>query len=162
MGGVDRADQGIQYGISLHKQLKWWKKVFFYLLQLTFFNAWVIYRHFNPTASRHQSANFRMEICKALRETHSRTVARFGRRVSDPPGRLTERHSPGILGAFTPAGRRSKRDCVVCSNRDSNARCQTTFCCNQCNLAMCPYPCWGRYHTLLNYKITCTESLHKE
>ncbi len=34
MGGVDRADQKASYGLNLHRNLKWWKKGFFHMLQV--------------------------------------------------------------------------------------------------------------------------------
>ena len=49
MGGVDHADQKASYGLYLHRNLKWWKKAFFHMLQLAVVNAGVIYKAFhNP------------------------------------------------------------------------------------------------------------------
>ena len=42
MGGVDRADQAMWYNLNIHKTLKWWKKVFMYLLEVSFVNSWIL------------------------------------------------------------------------------------------------------------------------
>ena len=43
MQGVDRGDQLLWYKLHLHKSLKWWKKVFMYLLEVSLVNASIIY-----------------------------------------------------------------------------------------------------------------------
>jgi hypothetical protein len=45
MGGVDRADQAMGYTMNIHhvhKTLKWWKKVFMYLLEVSFVNSCIL------------------------------------------------------------------------------------------------------------------------
>lgn len=39
MGGIDRADKAMTYYMVLHRTCKWWKKVFFYLLEVCFCNS---------------------------------------------------------------------------------------------------------------------------
>ena len=36
MGGIDRADKAMTYYMVVHRCCKWWKKVFFYLLEVCF------------------------------------------------------------------------------------------------------------------------------
>ena len=71
------------------------------------------------------------------------------------------RHFP----AMTPAGSRSKPNCEVCSDRSKGKagvrRHQTSHFCVECRVPLCPYPCFQRYHTLVNYKVVCTPELHK-
>jgi hypothetical protein len=43
MGAVDRCDQMISYPAFKQRTLKWWKKVFFYLLMLATLNAYLLY-----------------------------------------------------------------------------------------------------------------------
>lgn len=43
MGAVDRCDQMISYPTFKRRTLKWWKKVFFYLLMLATLNVYLLY-----------------------------------------------------------------------------------------------------------------------
>ena len=43
MGGVDRNDQLAKYSAFNHRSLKWWKKVFFRILNLCMVNAFILY-----------------------------------------------------------------------------------------------------------------------
>ena len=44
MGSVDLNDQLAKYSAFNHRSCKWWKKVFFRLLNLAMVNAYVLYR----------------------------------------------------------------------------------------------------------------------
>ena len=44
MGGVDLSDQLIQYYQVLRKSKKWWKKLFFHLIDLAVVNSYLIYK----------------------------------------------------------------------------------------------------------------------
>ena len=50
MSGVDRLDQKISYYPFTRKTMKWPKKVFFYLLEVSLWNSFVIYKAKNPQA----------------------------------------------------------------------------------------------------------------
>ena len=50
MSGVDRLDQMISYYPFTRKTMKWPKKVFFYLLEVSLWNSFVIYKAKNPQA----------------------------------------------------------------------------------------------------------------
>ena len=53
MGGVDSADQQVQYCVSQHKMLKLWKKILrCNLLEVSVCNAKVIWKHFHPDKTR--------------------------------------------------------------------------------------------------------------
>ena len=54
-------------------------------------------------------------------------------------------HFPAKV-AQTSSGRRSQPDCVVCSLKKGKRK-TTTFMCKQCDLPMCPVPCFELYHT---------------
>ena len=48
MNGVDKCDQYLNYYSMGRKSIKWWKIVFFKLIELCVVNAMVIYFHKNP------------------------------------------------------------------------------------------------------------------
>ena len=159
MGGIDRADKAMTFYMVLHKCCKWWKKVFFYLLEVCFCNALVIWR--GTYEKRTNAELFRLKIVHGMLRGYNRERSRSGGR---PPAERPERliggeHYLGLNPHFLPNGQRSKPDCCVCSNR-SKKRHQTIYICKRCDRAMCPYPCFERWHTLLNYKVDCTPALH--
>ena len=44
MLGVDKLDQLMSYYSFLHKSVKWWRKIFFWLLEVVVINAYIIYK----------------------------------------------------------------------------------------------------------------------
>ena len=44
--GVDKCDQLLSYYSFLHKSVKWWRKVFFWLLEVSIINSCIIYQHY--------------------------------------------------------------------------------------------------------------------
>jgi len=160
MQGVDRADQLLWYKLSTHRQLKWWKKLFLYLLEVTTVNACTIYRHLHPDKSV-CATKFRLAVVSGLLEGYDCTSVRFARRPANPPpSRLVGRHFPSCNLQLTPAGRPTKPDCIVCSDRDVK-RHQTPTLCRECKVPLCAVPCFERYHTLLDYKAICSDAYHK-
>ena len=49
MGGVDKLDQLISTYSFTKKSKKWWKKVFFRLLEISVINACILYMKFHPS-----------------------------------------------------------------------------------------------------------------
>ncbi len=144
MGGTDLANQIVQYYAHKHRSLKWWKRVFFSLLNISVLNATVI---FNSIATNKHLSNldFRLQVIDGLLTGWERnTMLRCTRpNANEFPIRLIEKmHYPGK----NPSGR--KRDCIVCSNRRLHKRKQTRSICKQCTLPMCFVPCFEKYHSL--------------
>jgi len=160
MGGIDRADKQMTYYVVLHRSTKWWKRLFFYLLEVTFCNALIIWKAVSP--GRVHADKFRLAIIqKLLQDCDLQRPRRPGRPRVDPPLRLTGvgEHLPTINPGPLKNGRRPRLDCVVCSDR-SIRRHQTSYICKKCNVAMCPFPCFERFHTLQVFKIDCSVELH--
>ena len=67
MGGVDSNDQLLKYSSFSRQTVKWWKKVFFRLLNLSMVNAYIIYREWlkanNVKKTKTQTA-FRVAVIK--------------------------------------------------------------------------------------------------
>nr|XP_054750234.1 piggyBac transposable element-derived protein 4-like [Lytechinus pictus] len=145
MGGVDKADQLIQYYLHQHRSLKWWKRIFFHLLETTLVNAHIIYKSYDHP--KLDLLQFRVKVIKAFfgwpRAQHGRRGSREGPAIA----RLTP-------GAHFLKRVESRPDCVVCSNRYiRGGRKQTQFVCKSCDKAMCPTECFERFHTLVDYKL---------
>ena len=144
----------------LHRCVKWWKKLFFYLLEVCFCNSLVIWRAI--TNKRINAEIFRLKIVHGMLQNYRKaTPNRGGRQVRDRPDRIIGRdHFIGVNQTLLPNGKRSKPDCVVCSDR-KHKRHQTQYICKKCDRAMCTYPCFERWHSLVDYKVLCTQDLHQ-
>ena len=152
MGGVDRLDRQIWTYLQTHACLKWWKKLFMYLLEVTYCQFKVIWLIQHP-GQRRSTSKLRCRLINGLLDGFS-SNSRAGRPSLERLGRLTESHFPGINPSRTKARKQSKPDCIVCSNRNvPGGRHQTEYICKQCNEPMHSTICFERYHTLKDYKL---------
>jgi hypothetical protein len=67
MGGVDLMDQQLSYySLTRRRTLKWWKKVFWHLIDIAVVNSWIIFRANNPESSIDTQLKFRIELSRQL------------------------------------------------------------------------------------------------
>ncbi len=169
MRGVDMADQQMWYSMFTHKSLKWWKKILFALIEVSFVNTCIIWRKLHP-GEQFDRNEFRLDIITDLLMGYDRKSQRPGRRSGgDPPARLVARHFLRRTQDLQVNGRRCLRQCIVCEPKRPNGgddappskfRCRTTHKCIECDEYMCEWPCFKRYHTLVNYRLKCDDELH--
>ncbi|XP_017792479.1 PREDICTED: piggyBac transposable element-derived protein 4-like, partial [Habropoda laboriosa] len=144
MGGVDRADQYASTYCFLRKSLKWWRKLFFWGLEMCVINSYIMYRISkqtnNETPMTHHK--FVKTLIDQLRGDFR--VSRTRPSTSFEDTRLDNKlHIPDV-------GQR-KRDCIVCSNRKTpGGRRQTAYYCQTCTNqpAMHIGECFKIYHTV--------------
>ena len=154
MGGVDKGDQlEAYYGFS-HRTLKWWRRLFFHLIEMAIVNAYILYLMTPCSGKRLTHAQFRVELARGLlmesvTPTHDEQPRGPHPDPNPPSHRLTGRHFPGKLG-LNPSGQLSRPDCIVCSRKKGKGRKSTTYECKQCHLPMCVVPCFELYHTRAN------------
>ena len=65
MGGVDLSDQLDQYYTLIRHTIKWWKKLFFHLLNLLIVNAYIMCNKYGPEMTHFQ---LRLALIKGLLE----------------------------------------------------------------------------------------------
>ena len=132
---------------------------FFYMLEVCLCNALVIWRQPHRCVDAEQ---FWLIIVHGLLDGYQHaTPLGHGRPSRDPSACLIGgEHYIGLNLSTKKNGKRSQPDCVVCSDCKVK-RHQTQHICKRCNLAMFPYPCFERYHTLLSFKTACTPELHQ-
>lgn len=161
MGGVDLSDQIHQYYTCLRKTAKWYKKLFFHLLNLTVINAYLLYKKFSEDENKLGHYEFRRALCESLifeAPNAPKPSVFAGRRITgEKPGRLTERHFPESIPAAPGAKRlRPCRDCAACNpskrQRQGFKRKQTSYWCSKCQKPLCVPNCFMVYHTVLHYK----------
>jgi hypothetical protein len=153
MGGVDLSDQIQQYYGVFRKTHKYWRKLFFYLLNLLVTNSYVLHRKYGTNGKLCQY-DFQMSIVrKLLTEAENAPIPNKRGRSSqsDPPRRIRERHFPSFIPP--PAGSKRKhgsRNCHACSQ--PNKRKESSFHCSECDVTLCVPDCFQAYHTVQNYK----------
>ena len=152
MLGVDKLDQLMAYYSFLHKSVKWWRKVFFWLLEVVVINSYIIFkelcrrrrkRPMTHLAFRRVLINFLSEPLRVSVTPHSR------------PGPQTAQHVERLQPVpHFPTKGRKRRDCVVCSERDGGTRHLTHYQCATCpdNPSICPASCFEAYHTQRRYR----------
>ena len=146
MGGVDQSDQLLMYYGYSHRQMKWWKRVFFHLLDLSIVNASVLYNIVNT--KQLTQLEFRVEVANGLLEGYTRRQPRHFTVSQELPLRLTERPFPEKVDTDTPHGGRPR--CEVCRARGKK-RSQTKYRCKVCKVPLHLEDCFETYHTKLNY-----------
>ena len=143
----------------IRKTRKWWRKLFFWLLEVTVVNSYILYQlHTTQLQTRPIThLQFRRRPVGALASRHIQAAPPRPR-----PGRPRKRHhlsgdngDPERLNGMLHVLDKGDRghDCVVCSNRDRK-RHRSNFFCKTCSShpTLCPAPCFEHYHTLESFR----------
>ena len=145
MNGVDRNDQLSVYYCFNRRSVKWWKKVFFWSVEITLVNSYILFKSTSPTDIKHLT--YRKSVLNSLATTYLQSVTTVSRGrprliSATPPERLDNRRH--FLGK-RPAP--EQHECKVCSTGQKRRR--TIFYCNTCstNPPLCPVDCFEKYHT---------------
>ena len=154
MNSVDIADQLTVFYSFVRKTRKWWRKLFFYLLEVSVVNSYLLYKQAvdNPTNHlRYRRTIVEQVATLSVQQAPPRQGPGAPRRAAathDGPQRLNKK--PHFLRK-APA----PRDCIVCSRSEEGWRRRTVYFCNTCTTHphLCPDVCFERFHTLANYKL---------
>lgn len=144
MGGVSLCDSVIHAYPSMHKSTKWYKKVFFHMIDISLYNAWIIYKALGNNVPL---LEFRHDVVQALLRKHHVPRMINRKRSGENPLRLTERHFPALNEKNE--GKIVFRRCKLCFLKKK--RKETKYVCPDCNIPLCTYPCFRDYHTKLNF-----------
>ena len=98
----------IYYRFS-QRSVKWWKRVFFHLLDLSLVNSHIIFKA--ATGSKVTLLEFRTSVATSLLEGPERPRNRHAASAPELPLRLTER------AFLEPIPNKGRVDCKVCSDR---------------------------------------------
>ena len=155
MNGVDRADQNSVYYSFIRKSRKWWRKLFFWLIEVTVVNSYILYR-FHPHANL-THLQYRRQVIESLAVRFLNTMPprpRPGRPRKRP---LTEGEGDLLRlngKSHFPEKLPQSKECTVCSDRSQNKRHRSLYYYKTCpsHPPLCITPCFEKYHTLLSYK----------
>ena len=159
MGGVDLMDQHLSYySLTTRRTLKWWKKVFWRLVDISIVNAWIIFHHNNADSDVKSHREFRLklveELVQPLLDLQASTncpkhlVGTKGRQPVSDDKRLMGKHF---------AYKSSKRGrCCVCSHKIPAGSMKrkdkkTQNYCKKCEVHLCVGMCFELYHTRTTY-----------
>ena len=132
MNGVDVADQLTVFYSFVRKTRKWWRKLFFYLMEVSVVNSYLLYRQTSAQPRNH--LGYRRAIVEqvaklSIQQGPPRPGPGAPRRATshDLPQRLDRK--PHFIGKSP-----TSRDCVVCSRRDTpQTRHRIVYFCNTCS-----------------------------
>ena len=159
MSGVDLLDQMIAYYPCTRRTLKWTKKVFFYLMEISVHNSFILYKEKSTTKSFKTLYKFSMELISQLclrPNEQSSDDDDAGAPPSkaprcDPEDRLRggfKRHEIALFPA-TEKKKCPQRGCRVCLKHGN--RKDTRYYCLHCGVPLCIIPCFKLYHSVANY-----------
>ena len=156
MNGVDRADQNSVYYSFIRKSRKWWRKLFFWLMEVAVVNSFILFQLHSQGKTSH--LQYRRALIESLGTRYLQQVPprpRPGRPrkralsidVGDPERLNGRPHFPGKSEDVQP------QQCIVCSDRKTKRR-RTLYHCSTCRSKppLCPTPCFMKYHTRENYR----------
>ena len=154
MGGVDLADQFRKYYSLGRSSQKWYKYLFWYTVDVSICNAFILNNHFLTGAGRGKlrQVDFRTRLSKQLIagfSTSSASLAQSTKRrkietLSLGEGNASKHFCEKIDGR--------KRQCVRCKRvgikTPLGLPVETSFQCVQCGVALCKVNCFSIYHAL--------------
>jgi len=145
MGGIDQIDRAVKCYENQRKSTKWYKKVFYHHLDLTLYNAYMVWKLLNPNASLTYK-KFILSIIKRIFELHPPFFPVRKQQVMNPCLRKTGQHFPNLN---IKDGKTKYSDCLMC--KLNGKRMQTKYKCDTCNIFLCISTnpsCFQKYHTL--------------
>ena len=153
MGGVDRADQLREYYSVGRSSYKWYRYIFWYLIDISICNAFILcnYHRLEQGMGKVSQLKFRSILAKQLIGGFSSSVsaAQSSKRRKIEAFSLEE----GNAGKhFIDKIKGRKRECVQCkrvgTKTPKGRPVETSFECVQCGVALCKVVCFCDYHVL--------------
>lgn len=148
MGAVDNRDKVITNVESIRKSVKWYKKYFFHLLDVSIWNAFCLFKM--KKNEKYSMREFHLRLLKEIIKKYKKLDQNSSNRnnsTADHPLRLTEPHFPSYCK--TVKTKKTLRNCVVCAKNDKRRR--SRYQCENCDAGLCVVPCFKIYHTQINY-----------
>lgn len=151
MRGVDRADQYAATYCFLRKFLKWWRKLFFWGMEMCTVNAYILY-----TSVKKINNEKPMTHLKFVKLLVDQLIGNFRQNSTSREYSYTPNTEARLNNHLHIIRSGTKKDCVVCSNRKiPGERRQTHYFCDTCleKPRLHIGNCFERYHTLEDYKM---------
>ena len=154
MGGVDKQDQLRSYYKVARPSKKWWRYLFWFMLDTTIVNAWILFQqtpgNMRPRRRKgYDHLQFRVDLAEQLRAGFTSRKHRKGRKsrtlqavnVADN----VVNHRPVVIETA-----RGKAVCRKCSREGRKTaggyQVTTSAKCNICDIPLCKVGCFQQYH----------------
>lgn len=153
MRQVDQSDAMISSVECARATMKWYKKLFFHLLDITTLNAHLLFAE--VTGEKETFESYIRELCREIFAEHAQDRSTRATRPTsgETPLRLRQRHFPRLVPG-TAARATAQRRCHVCQHttiRPARQRKDSRYQCTECDVGLCITPCFEEYHTKLHF-----------
>lgn len=131
MGGVDLSDQLIQYYTVHHKTMRWYRTLFYHLLDIAATNSYLLYKELCSLKQEKP-----MSHRAFLREL---TAQMCGVTIAVPSARVQSGHIPVPIAPQTDQSKRAsygRRSCILCRHT-RRVKQATPWKCKACDTALC-------------------------
>ena len=155
---VDKADMQIGFAESARKTVKWYRKLFYHLVDIVLLNSYNLY--LVKTGKHPMYRKFCLEVIRGVFENYSQYLPtpksrRTGRLPSiGDPTRLQGKFSH-FVKTLPPTEKKkhAQKQCVVCatSKLKPHKRKETRYSCKICDVPLCLLPCFEDYHTKIEF-----------
>lgn len=143
MGGVDLFDQlHERYKIG-RRSLKWWHRIFYWLVDLAIVNSFAMWKLDQTNPSKCNQLTFRLNFSSQLAAGFS------SRKNPGRPPNFFKCKTPvevrlANVGRHMPIKNVNARRCKLCSTQKKEKR--TKFTCSFCKVPLCVAPCFPKFH----------------
>lgn len=144
MRGVDKMNAHIEPYQYKHSTMKWWKRVFFSLLEITLYNAYILF--IKVKKANMKFLEFKWKIAKGILEGINIVTKEVLGKKASIPGLDPNQPIINIANIHNIQKYKTNRqkDCRNCSKRKIK-RVRTQYYCVECGISLCP-PCHNQYH----------------
>ncbi|OXA42206.1 PiggyBac transposable element-derived protein 4 [Folsomia candida] len=150
--GIDQGDMMMHFYTMRKKCVKWYKKLFFHLVDICLYNAFRLFVNWKPPPKPMTFIAFRMNVIRQIMERYGLKENMSSEIVSSQlaqnPSRLSGRHFPSF-NPPTSGKRHGSRKCRVCASSKEKTK-ETVYQCSSCKVPLCVVPCFEIYHTRKN------------
>lgn len=146
MGGVDRFDQMLERYAIGRRSIKWWHRIFYYLLDMAVVNSFVLWKLNRPDKEKCSQLTFRLKLARQLVNGFSSRKA-----IGRPPNFVKLAVPVEVrlanVGVHFPKKDTNRRRCKLCSGKNKKGKEKRTyFACTFCKVPLCVDDCFVKFH----------------
>lgn len=142
MGSVDTSDMLLSSVQCIRKSVKWYKKLFFHIIDLHMLNAFFCFKQIKNTPSLH-FAKFQLELIRQIIQNYKSTEI-MDRSISIQNINNPLRILSSDAAKHMPMLNTKHQRCKECSKQKK--RKETRYFCTICRVFLCAAPCFQLYH----------------
>lgn len=145
MKGVDLGDQLANSYPSVRRSLKWYRKIFFYLYDLATVNSHAVYKYLGHRTTQ---VDFRLDLAMTVINHFLPDVEPYSKRGRPATLPSPSRFQGRTLHVVKEIPGKKYRRCFLCYR--AGKRKMTRTICAGCQVSLCTYGCFERYHSQKN------------